>query len=254
LNASRSEGLDSNRRGQLTALQRDGFTRLLQRRNRNALGIAGALVVVAVLVDVFAAPFLSPVWRIAMVGVALGIAASLMLRVLTGADKALARDLRHGRVEVVTGSITKEQESAMDVDSTSVYILKVGEQRFTVASTTFEVAPRSGQVRLYYLPASRKVVNLEAFTDGSLPDPPSPLAEAIVGTWRNHFARATFTSDGRVTASVMGRHSTGEWSVDAEGRLHAEIAGRREIALASISGDELRITLTGRVVTLAREL
>jgi hypothetical protein len=118
---------------------------------------------------------------------------------------------------------------------------------------TFEVAPRSGQVRLYYLPASRKVVNLEAFTDRSLSDAPSPLAAAIVGNWRNHFARATFTADGRVTASVMGRHSTGEWSVDAEGRLHAEIAGRREVAQASVSGDELRITLTGRVVTLSRE-
>jgi hypothetical protein len=141
----------------------------------------------------------------------------------------------------------------MDVDSTSVYILRVGDQRFTVAAMTFEAAPGSGQVRLYYLPASRKVVNLEAFTDGTQTGAPRPLAEAIIGSWRNHFAKATFTSDGRVTASVMGRHSTGQWSVDAEGRLHAEIAGRKEIAQASVNGDELRIALAGRVVTLARE-
>jgi hypothetical protein len=80
-----------------------------------------------------------------------------------------------------------------------------------------------------------------------------PLQEAIVGSWRNNFAQATFTADGRVTASVMGRHSTGEWSVDAQGRLHAEIAGRAEVADASVSGNELRISLTGRVVTLARQ-
>ena len=117
----------------------------------------------------------------------------------------------------------------------------------------FEAAPRSGQVHLYYLPASRKVVNLEAFTEGTLTGAPRPLAEAIIGSWRNHFAKATFTPNGRVTASVMGRHSAGQWSVDAEGRLHAEIAGRAEIAQASVSGDELRITLTGKVVTLLRE-
>jgi hypothetical protein len=248
-----SEALDSNRRGELTATQRDGFAGLLRKRNRSALGIAGALLAVSLAVGVFVAPSLAPVWRIAIVGVPFGIAVSLILRVLTGGDKAMGRDLHHGRVQAVTGPITKEQESAMDVNSTSVYILKVGDQRFTVPAMTFEGAPGSGQVRLYYLPASRKVVNLEAFTDGTPTGAPRPLAEAIIGGWRNHFAKATFTSDGRVTASVMGRHSTGQWSVDAEGRLHAQIAGRSEIAQASVNGDELRITLTGRVVTLARE-
>jgi hypothetical protein len=248
-----SAALDSNRRGELTATQRDGFALPLQQRNRRALGIAGALLAVAVLVGVFAASSLSVLWWIAIVVVALGIAVSLILRVLTGRDKALGRDLRHGRVQAVTGAITREEESAMDVDSTSVYILRVGDQRFTVAAAIFEAAPRSGRVRLYYLPASRQVVNLEAFADGTPTSAPPPLAQAIIGSWRNHFAKATFSSDGRVTASVMGRHSAGEWSVDTEGRLHAEIAGRKEIAQASVNGDELRIALAGRVVTLARE-
>jgi hypothetical protein len=252
LNPLFSEALDSNRRGQLTATQRDGFADLLQQRNRYALGIAGALLAVAALVGIFATSRTFAVWRIAIVVVALGIGVSLILRVLTGAERALGRDLRHGRVRSITGPIIKEQESAMDVDGTSVCILKVGNQRFIVAAMTFEVAPRSGQVRLYYLPASRKVVNLEALTDGTAPLAPRPLAQALIGSWRNHFAVATFTTDGRVTARVMGRHSAGQWSVDAEGRLHAEIAGRTEIAQASVSGDELRITLTGRLVTLAR--
>ena len=253
MNPWSSEALDSNRRGELTATQRDGFARLLRQRNRNALGIAAALLAVTALVGVFAVSSLSPVLRIAIVGVPLGIAVSLILRVLTGADKALGRDLRHGRVQAVTGAITKEQESAMDVDSTSVYILKVGDQRFTVAAMTFAAAPGSGQVRLYYLPASRKVLNLEAFAEGTPTSAPRPLAEAIIGSWRNHFAKATFTSDGRVTATVMGRDAAGQWSVDTDGRLHAQIAGRTEIAHASVNGDELRITLTGRLVTLSRE-
>jgi hypothetical protein len=247
------KALDSNRRGELSATQRDGLSRTLQQRNRSALSIAGALIVAAVLVGVFSPPSVSPVWRIAIVGAPLAIAISLILRILTGADRALARDLRRGKVEAVTGPIFKEQESAMDVDGTSVYILRVGDERFTVPEATSEAAPRNGQVRLYYLPASRKVLNLETFADETPAGAPPPLAEAIIGRWRNNFAKATFTVDGRVTASVMGRESAGQWSVDAEGSLHAEIAGRAEIVQASVTRDELSITLSGRVVTLSRE-
>jgi hypothetical protein len=51
----------------------------------------------------------------------------------------------------------------------------------------------------------------------------------------------------------MGRHSAGQWSVDIEGRLRAEIAGRAELADATVNGNELRVSLTGRVGTLTRE-
>ena len=249
------EALDANQRGELTATQRDGFARLLRLRNRRATIIAAVLLTAAVLVGFLAPAALPPIWRIGIVGVAVGIAVSAMLRIVTGGDRALRHDLRHGRVESVTGPICKEQELAMDVDSTSVYFLKVGEQRFTVTPMANEAAPRAGQVRLYFLPATRKVVNLERLADAetSTGSAQRPLQEAILGSWRNNFAQATFTVDGRVTASVMGRRSAGQWSVDPQGRLHAEIGGRAEIAQASVSSNELRISLAGRVVTLARE-
>lgn len=250
-----TDALEANRRGELTGTQADGFTLPLRQRNRRATIIAAVLFVVAVLVGFRAPPTLPAVWHIAVVGVAIGIAASLVLRIVTGGDRALGQDLRHGRVESVTGTLSKEQESAMDVNGTSVYILRVADQRFIVPPLANEAAPSSGQVRLFYLPESRKVVNLERLAAGATPTGSAsrPLEEALVGSWRNNFAQATFTADGRVTASVMGRRSAGEWSVDAQGRLHAEIAGRAEIAEASVTGSELRICLAGRVVTLARE-
>jgi hypothetical protein len=250
-----SEALDANRRGELTETQRDEFARLLRLRNRRATIIAAVLCAVAILFGFPARAALSPIWRIAIVGVALGIAVSLILRVVSGGDKALSQDLRRGRVESVTGAISKELELAPDADSTQLYFLKVGDQRFSVTSIVSDAAPPSGHVRLYYLPESRKVVNLEPLAEAAMPTGTAqrPLQEAIVGSWRNNFAHATFTEDGRVTASVMGRHSAGQWSVDTQGRLHAEIAGRAEIAQASVSGNELRIALTGRVVTLTRE-
>ncbi len=250
-----SEALDANRRGELTRTQRDDFARLLRLRNRRATIIAAVLFAVAVLLGFPARGVLSPIWRIAIVGVALGIAVSLILRVVSGGDKALSQDLRRGHVESVTGPISQEQELAPDADSTKLYFLKVGGKRFRVTAVASEAAPRSGQVRLYYLPESRAVVNIEPLAEDVMPAGivQRPLEEAIVGSWRNSFAHATFTADGRVTASVMGRHSAGQWSVDTQGRLHAEIAGRAEIAQASVSGNELRIALTGRVVTLTRE-
>jgi hypothetical protein len=256
LSAFPIEALEANRRGELTATQREALTRVLRLRNRRATIAAALLLVAAVAIEFMAPPALATVWRIAMVGVALGIAVSLILRVVSGGDKALSQDLRHGRVESVTGSISKEQESAMDVNGTSIYVLRVADLRFIVPARTNEAAPSAGPVRLYYLPASRKVVNLERVAQDAAADDAArrPLQEAIVGSWRNHFAHATFTADGRVTASVMGRHSAGEWSVDTQGRLHAELGGRAEVAQASVSGNELRVALAGRVVTLAREL
>src|SRR5665213_1297427 len=244
-----TEALDANRRGELTGTQRDGFALLLRLRNRRATLIAAVLFAVAVLFGFPSRAALSPIWRIAIVGATLGIAVSLILRVVSGGDKALTQDLRRGRVESVSGPISKERELAMDVDSTKLYYLKVGDQRFSVASMASEAAPRSGHVRLYYLPESRKVVNLEPLAQEAMPAVTAqrPLQEAILGSWRNNFAHATFTADGRMTASVMGRHSAGQWSVDTQGRLHAEIAGRAEIAQATVSGNELRISLTGRV-------
>jgi hypothetical protein len=255
LNPFAPEALKDNRRGELTVTQREGFARTLRLRNRRATIVAAVLFAGAILVEFLAPPTFALVWRIAVIGVALGIAVSLILRIITGGDRALSRDLRHGRVESVTGPISKEQESAMDVDSTSVYFLRVGSERFIVAPAASEAAPGTGQVRLYYLPDSRKVVNLERLADGETPAglAQRPLQEAIVGSWRSNIANATFTSDGRVTASVMGRHSAGQWSVDGEGRLHAEIAGRAEVAEATVIGNELRIRLAGRAVTLTRE-
>lgn len=250
-----SEALDANRRGELTGTQRDALARPLRLRNRRATIVAAVLFAVAVGIGFMAPPAMSAIWRVAIVGMALGIAASLILRMVSGGDRALSHDLRLGHVESVTGPLSKEEESAMDVNGTSVYFLRVGAQRFSVAPVANEAAPRTGQVRLYYLPVSRKVVNLERLAEGATPTGlvQRSLQEAILGSWRNNYAQATFTADGRVTASVMGRHSAGQWSVDSQGRLHAEIAGRAEIAEASVSGNELHISLTGRVVTLARE-
>lgn len=250
------EALAANRHGELAPAQREALTHRLGIRSRGALGAAGVALAVAVLLLFFGPHALAPVWRIALVGSAAGLAVSLILRTASGADAALRGDLRRGRVEVVAGPVAREQEPALDVNSTSICILTVADQRFTVPPQAFAAAPATGNVRLYYLPASRKVVNLERLSDAAVAAGGTvqrPLAEAIVGSWRNSFVNATFFADGRVTASVRGRRSDGRWSVDGAGRLHADIAGRTLQAQAGVLGAELRITLGGQAVTLTRQ-
>src|SRR4029077_20350442 len=75
---------------------------------------------------------------------------------------------------------------------------------------------------------------------------------AIVGTWRNALAHATFSENGSLTVDIFGRKTTGRWSVDAEGRLSADIMGQRRTTNASIAGDQLTIALGDRPVTLTR--
>ena len=81
------EALDANRQGELTQAQRAAFAGLLRQRNNRATIIAALLFVVAVLFGFLAPAVVAPVWRIAIIGVALGIAVSLVLRILTGGDR-----------------------------------------------------------------------------------------------------------------------------------------------------------------------
>ena len=169
---------------------------------------------------------------------------------------------------------------------------------------TYDAAPDAGYVRVYFLPLSRKVVNLERLPDRPVepgatvrdivhslgaavlsadrrernearatlagigtamkaamaqptapptqaPDP-RPLAEAIVGTWSNGFVTAAFSADGCVTMGVLGREKAGRWSVDADGRLHADVTGQQQALQARVTGEQLTIAAEGEVFTLTR--
>lgn len=90
---------------------------------------------------------------------------------------------------------------------------------------------------------------------------PRPLADAIVGTWSNPILHVTFAADGLATMRIFGREKTARWSVDSEGRLHAQIsgpewsAGQRadQSAEAWIADGRLTIVLDGRAMTFTRE-
>lgn len=82
---------------------------------------------------------------------------------------------------------------------------------------------------------------------------PPVLAAAIVGTWSSPFLTVTFQEDGRVTAEIPGSGAQqGDWSVDSDGRLCAEIMGARQVAEAWLDGEWLTMTIQGQSLRLKR--
>jgi hypothetical protein len=80
-----------------------------------------------------------------------------------------------------------------------------------------------------------------------------PLAEAIVGTWSSAFMTVMFAADGTATSTAPnGRQTSGRWSVDAQGLLHAGLAGKDNVGQAWISGTTLTITEGGMGITFER--
>ena len=173
------EALDANRRGALSDAQRRGFGALSRYRRRSALSSAAFLVAGALLVIFFASPTSSPALRAFAPLVCLAIAAFLVARSITGGD-SLTRDLRESRVQSIEGAIGKRRLSGGR--SVGSYFLDVGDKSFRVASGTYDAAPDAGVVRLYFLPLSRKVVNLERLANPSSPEPMTP--QGIAGLLR----------------------------------------------------------------------
>lgn len=237
------------------------------------------------------------------------IAALLLVRAFTGGDR-LTEDVRAGRVESVEGAITKfsrTSDSGRGSSSTSFFI-DVNHQRMEAWRSQYQAAPEAGYVRVYFLPKTHRVVNLERLPDppvgeltpataqameqgvaaafhkhdevataearaqmsamatqfkaqmqqNAVPPPPPqldarPLAEAIIGSWTSPFMSVTFAPDGTATSTAPnGRQTSGQWSVDPQGHLHASIAGHDNVGEAWISGTTLTISEGGMGLAFQR--
>jgi len=297
-----TDALDANRRGELTPLQFARLRGLEGYRRKSALHGAFLLVVAALLIGFFASPSMSVPLRVLVTSGCLAIAAFLVIRFLGGAD-GLARDLRRPRVQCVEGAIGKKHVPAEHGEG--LHFLEVGDRRFSVAPLTYQAAPDAGHVRIYFLPLSRKVVNLERLPGAAVsPDvtvqsvmrtlgtsigssdqrtrnearatlaemgdamkaafgaPAAPLsappdaqalASTILGTWSNGMITVTFYADGRASTRMLGVDRAGRWSVESDGRLRADVAGRQLSAEARVDGDRLIIAAEGRALTLMRQ-
>lgn len=159
------EALEQNRAGRLTDQQRQRFKALARSWRQNEL--IGALVMAAAAVVLLAGagPASSALVRLGGGAGALVLAAFFLVRSFPGADP-ISQDVRAGSVESVDGAIAKRTSSGGGRSTTTYHYFEVGGRSFEVPSiAAYEAAPDAGIVRLYYLPRSKRVVNLERLPD-----------------------------------------------------------------------------------------
>jgi hypothetical protein len=296
------DALESNQAGRLTDVQRKNLGARSRGTRKAELQFAAIFTILGLLVWFAAGPAKYAMVK-PLIGIAfLVLAGALLVRAFLGAD-SVTQDVRSGRVESVEGAIAKwKVESSSRGTSLTSYHVQVGEARVQTSLAFYQSVPDAGIVRLYYLPHSHRLVNLERLADRPLPpdaltdprravhdvlqaakggllgDPvkeaearaeleaignaikpraadsatpppnaerdPRALAQAILGTWRSGAMTVVFGGDGTVVATMPGgMRLSGQWSVDASGKLVSDVAGNSEPADAWVVGDNLTLNL-----------
>ena len=310
------EALDANKAGRLTDQQRNNLRAMSRGLRKNELWLAGGAAVIGLLVWFGAGPASYAAFK-PLIGIAcIIIAGFLLVRAFLGAD-SLTTDLRSGQVQQVDGAVSKwsntvHSRGRTSSSSVTTHYVQVEQVQVETSAGFYQQVPDAGIVRMYYLPHSRRLVNLEQLADRPLPagamsdpriamqdakqaliggllgdharsaearaqlaaignamtgqieaggtPPPAaerdqrPLAQAIVGVWRNPMMTITFAGDGTasMTSSMGMMNRVGHWSVDPGGRLVADIAGSAEPVDAWIVGDRLTVSIGGTGVNFER--
>jgi hypothetical protein len=185
-----ADALAANQGGLLTDAQRQTFRGQDHAFRKNELIGGLVAIVIGILMLTAGGPnpnaWLQPVVAIA----AFLIAAGLIFRSTIGGD-SLGRDLARGSVEAIEGAILKNVRSTSGGKSSSErFELHVSGKSFDVSRSVYNVAPQAGYVRVYYLPRSRTLVNLEQLPDRPLPtgtmDSAGTLAKGTLAGLTSH--------------------------------------------------------------------
>lgn len=136
----------------------------------------------------------------------------------------LARDLKAGYVASVEGAVRKRlgvdlHPLVVAPDSTAPTAFRIwvanrglGNQEFQTSQDVYDVVPEAGQVRLFYLPRSRWVVNIEPLADSPVDassDGPQTRTQTETG-WRRRWRRVADVRDARRKARVDAAGPGGE--------------------------------------------
>ena len=154
-----ADALEANRAGRLSPQQRNWLRSLAKTWRSNGRTIAGVAAVLGLIVLFLADK--GGAERI-LLGVGLLIVAVFMFVLsLMGVD-TMDADLRAGKVESVEGAIAKRKQVTHGRNtSTTTYYIDVKDKQMVAFRDQYEAAPDAGYVRVYYVPHSLRVVNLE---------------------------------------------------------------------------------------------
>jgi hypothetical protein len=196
------EALEANRSGRLTEAQLAQLRAQARGTRRGELWGAAALLAIGAFVIYSSAQGRADL-TITLIGIGcLAVAVVLLMRSVIGTD-ALTRDVRSPRVQMVEGAILRQSHqlsSSSGSGSSSYYTITVAGERCKVDRATYEAAPEMGYVRLYFLPRSHHVVNLERLPDRPLPEGATPMG--LFGGMVKAWLRADTTAEAEAAATM----------------------------------------------------
>jgi hypothetical protein len=221
-----------NRSGRLASEQAGRFERMVSGRRQSTRGLAVPFGAIGALLLILSGPAATAVKR-HLTGWGFVAAAAVFLA--APAFDPLAADVRDGRVDAVEGAVGKRQRQSASPTSFTRYYLTIGGRELRTYRSAYDAAPDAGNVRAYYLPRTRKLVNLER-----LPDPPLPAGPDEARGMFGRMARAYATGDAVVIADARA-HAAG--LLDAAHDLTREPS---HAASGSVAGGLVREALVGK--------
>ncbi len=197
-----NDALEMNRSGQLSHAQVRHFRGVA--RSRRSGVVSGAFLAFAIgLVIALFADNTTPFSRIAIPAVCFIVAAGLMVWAVLGSD-ALSRDIRAGRVESVEGAFLKGAQTSGATSRGNRYYLQAQGRRYKVSRAEYEMLPRAGVARIFFLPHYRRVVNFEQLPDLPLPKGFTPTLGGVLSTLKDSFWSTRRTDREQAAARLAG--------------------------------------------------
>jgi hypothetical protein len=197
-----TEALAENRSGRLTGDQTIRFQRMVGERRRSTRGLAVPVAAIGALLLILSGPAVTAAKR-QFAGWGFLAAAAVIL--IAPAFDPLAADVREARVEAVQGAVRKRwTQSKGPPGRTSRYYLIIAGRQLRTYRSAYDAAPDAGFVRAYYLPRTRRLVNLERLPN-RLPSGPEEAREMF-----GEMARGIFTGDPVARANAAGLIDAGQ--------------------------------------------
>jgi hypothetical protein len=227
-----AEALAENRSGHLAGDQARRFQRMVGGRRQSTRGLAVPVGAIGALLLLLSGPAATAAQR-HLAGWGFVAAAAMILA--APAFDPLAADVREGRVETVQGAVGKRRRQSMARTASTRYYLIVAGRQLQTYLPAYDAAPDAGHVRAYYLPRTRRLVNLER-----LPNPLVPSGPGEVRDMFGRMARAFVTRD-PVAAAEARAHAAG--LIDA---AQESIVEPPDAPSGRVAGGLVRKALVGR--------
>jgi hypothetical protein len=201
-----ADALEANRAGQLTQDQRQRLGRIARADRKNEFTGSFIFAAMGLLVLFGVDSSKPPLLHYGFPAACFAVVLFLLYR-STSAGDALTRDLHGSKVQSVEGAITKwVVHSESGNSSMSTHFIEVDRHRFEIWETAYEAIPDAGIFKVYYLPQSKHVVNLEHLPDRPLPagaiESPMETLTGALTALRSH--DSVQAAEARATMEALG--------------------------------------------------